>query len=137
MQLKVCDNENISPIAFISSGYQTWRLERSYQGKDQHAALLNYILDVFFLGPNGFEWLKRMGWVCENSPFERPLQRPKTRLTEAKVYGNYILKDSPDFVHAVPVIYSYFFLSFSFFLPFFSFFFVIKRWILLLLVCIS
>ena len=121
------------PIAFISSGYQTWRLDRSYQGTDQYTALLNYLLGLFFLGPNGFKWLKRTGWVVENSPFKRLHGRRKTRLSEAKVYGNYILKDSLDFYTTIPpcycVVCSFSFLlslllpfSFSPFLPFFFLF---------------
>ena len=107
------------PNAFISSGYQTLRLDRSYQGKDQHTVLLDYMLRLFFLGPHGFKWLKRTGWVVENCPFKRPHQRRKTRPIQAKVYGNYILKNSLDFHTSIPpccsVIYS-FFLSFLLFL---------------------
>ena len=148
MTVKLCP-----PNAFISSGYQTLRLDRSYQGKDQHTVLLDYMLRLFFLGPHGFKWLKRTGWVVENCPFKRPHQRPKTRPIQAKVYGNFILKNSLDFHTSVPpccsVIYS-FFLSFLLFLfllslspfypsflsPFLSFFLpsflIIKNWILLL-----
>ena len=114
------------PNAFISSGYQTLRLDRSYQGKDQHTVLLNYMLRLFFLGPHGFKWLKRTGWVVENCLFKRPHRRPKTRPIQSKVYGNYILKNSLDFHTSVPpccsVIYSFFpslFIpSFSLSLPF-------------------
>ena len=120
MTVKLCP-----PNAFISSGYQTLGLDRSYQGKDQHTVLLDYMLRLFFLGPHGFKWLKRTGWVVENCPFKRPHQRPKTRPIQAKVYGNFILKNSLDFHTSVPpccsVIYS-FFLSFlpSLFIPSFS-----------------
>ena len=111
------------PNAFISSGYQTLRLDRSYQGKDQHTVLLDYMLRLFFLGPHGFKWLKRTGWVVENCPFIRPHRRPKTRPIQAKVYGNYILKNSLDFHTSIPpccsVIYS-FFPSFSFYSFFLS-----------------
>lgn len=121
MQLKVCDTENISPNCVYILRVPNLKIRSKLPRKRAaHSTLELYArIGLFFLGPNGFKWLKRTGWLVVNRPFKRPHRRPKTRLIEAKVHGNYILNDGLDFHTTIlpccAIMYSFFLSSLHFY----------------------